>query len=573
MLAPSQRKDGTPHSRVADSALTLILSVVIAAVIAAVICIPQAHAATPCEGLPTVALDNASVAASVTVAGPSFTAADGKTYTEVPPFCKVSVLATPSPDSTITIELWLPNPGWNGRFQGVGNGGYAGTSAVAVPAMISALKSGFAVATTDMGTAPSANSNADALVGHPQKWEDFGSRATHLMTTLSKQLLGSYYGQDAQYSYFNGCSTGGQQALMSAQRFPADYDGILAGSPANNRTHVHTGLLWNNIALRETPNSQFSSDQTKLVTNSVVAACNVKSGGLATDPFLTDPRSCDWDPGVLLCSSLTATNCLNADQVAAARKIYAGPQNPVNGHRIFPGSIRGGETDSQFGWSAQGRNSEPQFASLFKWTFGLTWMASTYDFNQHMASVDSLLGITLNANNPDLSQFKARGGKLIGYHGWADPVISPQDSINYYQRVVATQGQNATQGLKRTQDFYRLFMVPGMAHCAFGTGANAFGNLFSGLVYAAPPPASSRENDAMVALQAWVEAGKAPVRIVATKYVQDVPELGIQMQRPICPYPQMPRYSGSGDVNAASSFVCAEGPNTVNQMPASEYLH
>ncbi len=534
-----------------------------------------ALAATPCEGMSTVALENARVTASTLVAGPSFTGPDGTSYTNVPSFCKVSAVATPAPDSVISIELWLPASRWNGRFQGVGNGGYAGTIAVGVPTMIRGLKSGFAVASTDMGTAPSVNSNADVLIGHPEKWADFGSRATHLMTAVSKQLIASYYSRPPEFSYFNGCSTGGQQALMSAQRYPADYDGILAGAPANNRTHAHAGILWNYNALNATATSRFTASQAKLVTDSVVAACNVKSGGLASDKYLTDPRGCDWDPGVLTCNATNAANCLTPDQVMAARKIYAGPSNPATQRRIFPGSAKGSENDTQLGWSPQGNINEPRFGSLFKWVFGPAWLASTFDFDQDMASLDAWLAPVLNANSADLSQFKNRGGKLLAYHGWADPIISPQESINYYLRVAAAQANNATVGLNRTQSFYRLFMVPGMQHCAYGPGPNAFGNLVSGLVVAPEPPYQDATHDALVALQHWVEQGVAPNRLVATKYVQDQPALGIEMMRPICPYPQMPKYSGSGDSNVASSFICTNsqfGQQGSEQMPAPEYL-
>jgi pimeloyl-ACP methyl ester carboxylesterase len=532
-------------------------------------------AAAPCESLVGASVDGARVTASVTVPGPVYVAADGQAYDRIPPFCKVSAVATPTPDSLVSIELWLPTEGnWNGRFEGIGNGGYAGTIAVGAPAMVVALRRQFAVATTDMGTVPSTNNNADLLVGHPQKWEDWGHRATHLMTTVSKQLVAAYYGRGPAYSYFNGCSTGGQQALMTAQRYPQDYDGILAGAPANNRTHIHTGLLWNFQAQKATLFSTFNTDHARLITTAVAQACAVKSGGLAQDAFLTDPRTCDWDPGELQCSGPLTTNCLSADQVAAARRIYQGATNPVTGRRIASASTRGAETDSLFGWQSQGR-AEPQFGSLFKWVFGLAWQATSYDFDQHMASVDSLLAPILNANNPDLGAFRARGGKLIAYHGTADPLIPVQDLVNYYHRVAQVQPGSLHVGLNRTRQFFRLFVVPGMAHCAGGAGPNAFGNLFSGAVLAPEPPAVDGGHDAMVALQNWVEGGSGPDRLVATKYVNDQPSQGIQAQRPICAYPQFPKYV-AGDPNAASSFTCDDNGNSgaaaLNPMPAPEYL-
>ena len=531
----------------------------------------QAPAAT-CESLVALSVPDTTITSAVSIPGPSFTAPDGRTYQEVPPFCRVTALATPSPDSLINIEVWMPSSGWNGRFEGTGNGGYAGNIALDVPEMISGVKAGRTVAATDMGTAPSTNNDGDVLVGHPEKWVDFGYRATHVMTVVSKLIIAAFYGQPPRYSYFNGCSTGGQQALMEAQRFPDDYDGILGGDPANNRTHVHTAAVWNYKAFHTTPASFFTSDKIQLVTQSVVAACAVKSGGLATDAFLTDPRLCEWDPGALQCPTLDGPDCLTADQVQAARAIYDGARNPTNGHLIFPGSVKGSENASDLGWAAQESTPEPQFDSLFKWVFGPTWLWSTFDYDRDMADVDLVLAPILNANSTDLSGFKARGGKLLMYHGWADPIVAPQDMIDYHNRVVATQGKQAARALKETQTFFRLFMVPGMNHCSSGPGPNAFGNLYSAHIVVPPPPASDAAHDAFLALQEWVEHGVAPARIIATKYVNDLPSQGIQMQRPLCPFPAVPRYSGTGDTNDAASFVCIDDHATNNPMPAPEYL-
>jgi feruloyl esterase len=434
--------------------------------------------------------------------------------------------------------------------------------------MVASLKAGASVGNTDMGTAPSANNDGDAMIGHPQKWADFGWRATHEMTLAGKAIAAAFYGSAPKYAYFNGCSTGGQQALMEAERFPEDYNGILGGDPANNRTHVHTDVLWIYRLTHLPADSLFTSGQTQAITQAVVAACAVKSGGLATDPFLTDPRDCDWDPGALACTLPNQpSNCLNADQVAAARLIYQGPKNPATGQLIFPGTVKGSESDGQFGWV--GLESEPEvpFGSLFKWVFGPTFLWPAFDFSQDMASVDQLLAPVLNANNADLTAFREAGGKLLMYQGWADPLVSPQNLIDYYLRAVDSQGS-----LNRTQGFFRLFMVPGMYHCAFGPGPNAFGNLFSGQVYAAPPPVEDALHDALIALEQWVETGTAPARLVATKYNSDVPNLGIVMQRPLCPYPAVPKYSGKGDTNSADSFTCAVDTGDSNQVSASVYL-
>lgn len=530
----------------------------------------------PCEALATVAVESGRVTAAAWVPGPTYVTPTGQTLTDLPPFCKVSVVATPTPDSLVNIEVWLPTSAWNGRFQGIGNGGYAGTMAAGMPAMAVALRRQFAVANTDMGTAPSSNNNGDALVGHPQKWEDWGHRATHLMTVIGKQLVTAHYGMQPTYSYFNGCSTGGQQALVTAQRYPQDYDGILAGAPAHNRTHIHTGLLWNWQAQKATPNSAFGSDHTKLITAAVAKACAVKSGGLAGDGFLTDPRTCNWDPGELQCPTATSTGCLPAELVDAARKIYAGPRNPADGRRIASGGTRGSETEPLFGWQSQGR-AEPQFGSLFKWVYGLTWQAGSYDFNQHMAAVDSLLAPILNANNPDLSALRLRGAKILAYHGTADPLIPVQETINYYHRVAQTQPGTLQVALNRARQYFRLFVVPGMNHCAGGPGPNAFGNLVSGEVVAPEPPVADADHDAMIALQRWVEQALPPDQLIATKYTQDQLGLGVQAQRLICAYPQFPKYTGSGDPGKAGSYLCADNGNwskpALNPAAAPAYLN
>lgn len=549
-----------------------------AAVFFSSLCVTMPAVAGPCENLvvnPGGVLGG-KVTGALSVSGPLFVAPDGVTYTGVPAFCKVSAVLTPSSDSFVNVELWMPANSWNGKYQAVGNGGYAGSLAQGVPAMIAALQSGFAVANTDMGTAPSSNGNADALIGHPEKWIDWGWRSTHLMTTTSKQLIQAFYGQAPSKSYFNGCSTGGQQALMAAQRFPEDYDGILAGAPANNRTHVHTAVLWNYQATHKTPQSLFfSTDQTKAMTKSVVAACAAKSGGLATDPFLTDPRACDWDPAVMQCTGLPDGICLTPDQVTAARAIYSGPRNPRTGRQIYPGLPKGSESDGQFGIAAMSTQTETPFGSIFKWVFGPTFTYLNFNFDTDMASMDSILASNLNANSVDLTAFRNRGGKLIMYHGWADPLAPPQNTINYYERLVDSQNGRGASATNNVQSFARLFMVPGMYHCATGPGPNAFGNRFSGKVVVAPPGAANAENDIFLALQDWVEKGTAPTRITATKYVNDEKDQGVQMTRPICVYPQVAKYSGSGDPNTASSFICAPaaGKTDPSQVSAPEYLN
>jgi hypothetical protein len=509
-----------------------------------------------CEDLLTTTLPNARIVSAMTLTG-TVKGPNGVIYKNLPTFCSVAILATPSSDSAINILLWMPE-NWNGRFEGTGNGGYAGNMAIDAPAMVYAIQHRMAVAATDMGTAPSANNNGDVLVGHPQKWIDFGYRATHVMTTLSKDVLRVYYGRGPSYSYFAGCSTGGQQALMTAQRYPADYDGILGGDPAHDRTHTHTGVLWLYSQLHKSPTNMLTTDQVAMITNSVLNACVVKSGGVSSDTFLTDPSKCNWSPSALLCKGTGQSNCLSAEQVAAVKAIYAGPKDPVTGASIFPGSVRGSENASMFGWKAALTAAEPPFGSLFKWVFGLQWQSTQFDYHQNMKDMDQILATTLNANSTNLTTFQNRKGKLLMYHGWADPLVAPQSLVNYYTGVVKAQGKGKydSASLAKTQAFFRLFLVPGLNHCSGGPGPNAFGNQFAGTFVGPEPPSNDARHHALTALIDWVERGKAPDQIVATKYVNDQPSQGIAMQRPLCPYPKVAHYTGRGSSKVATNFVC-----------------
>lgn len=518
--------------------------------------LPVVSSALPCSMLLTLGIESAQITAAVLVPAISTD----------PAYCKVRALATPAPGSLIDIEVRLPTPeNWNGRFHGLGNGGFAGTGTVDLNMAklgMNALKEGFAVATTDMGTTPANILLADVLIGQPQKWVDWGSRATHIMTKVAKSLVTAHYGMGPKWSYFSGCSTGGQQGMMSAQRYPEDYDGILSGAPAANRTHLHTSFVWNYSALNATLNSRFTAESAKLLTDAVVAACGVKTGGVAGDTFLADPRGCDFDPGVLQCTATKTSECLHADQVEAARRIYAGTST-ASGALIFPGLAKGSESAS---FVTQGLLHEPLFASLFKWVFGPTWTWAGYEFDSSTDVVDSVLADMLNANNPSLDAFKSRGGKVLRYHGWSDDAIPPQDSINAYKSTIAHEAQKSPgRALQRTQDYYRLFMAPGVLHCAGGPGPNSFGQDDTGV---AQPLSADASGKAMIALQQWVESGIAPERLIATNATTG-------MTRPLCLYPNSARYNGTGPTNQSSSFTCETSPFNapgLNPDPAPKYL-
>jgi hypothetical protein len=394
------------------------------------------------------------------------------------------------------------------------------------------------------------------------------------MTVAGKEVLQGHYGRGAQYAYFSGCSTGGSQALHEAQQFPADYDGILAGAPANNRTHLHTDVLWNYDVTHRTPDSLIPPDKLQLMTRAVLGACAAQSGGLPSDPYLTDPRACRWDPAEIQCAegANDTSQCLTPAQVEAARLVYDGPRNPRTGRLIYAGPERGSESGSTFDWARlQGitvPSDIPLFSGLFYWAFGPDWDWRTFDYDRDMALLDDLLAAILNANDPDLDRFRERGGKLIGYHGWADALVPPQDFVSYYERVAARdsgrggpqlasalpaggepvstiiQGpdttaaeeddggtQNSGGRTARTRDYFRLFLAPGVGHCSGGPGPNQFGNVQPAAVPANP------ENNLLLALRRWVEEGVAPRSVVATKFVNDAPASGVAATRPLCPVP------------------------------------
>jgi feruloyl esterase len=491
---------------------------------------PPASAVT-CESLANLPLPHGKITIAAVEPGGAVTGSNFPKLYDLPSFCRVAATLMPSSDSNIKIEVWMPASGWNENYEGTGNGGYAGS--VQYQDLAAGLRRGFAVANTDMGTSPSSMENGDALIGHPQKWLDWGSRSTHEMTVAAKQIVRAYYGKEPRLSYYVGCSTGGQQGLVEAQRFPDDYDGIVAGAPAHNRTRLHMTFLWDLAAEERTATSYIPASKLPLITDAMLDAC-VAQKAVLTDRFLSNPASCRWDPQEILCKAGDAPDCLTAEQVATAKNIYDGPRNPVTHVPIYPGLTRG----SEFDWSyLLPQNGDPRFDALFKWTFGPSWNWRTFDFNRDVTAVDDRLASMLNATDPGLQAFKAHGHKLIVYHGWADVVVPSQESINYYKSVENAQEKDAASHhrskTEETQEFYRLFMVPGMAHCSGGPGLNRI--------------------DALDSIELWVEKGIAPEKIVAKRVDKDA----TQMTRPVCPYPQTIRFNGSGDANEAASFSCS----------------
>jgi feruloyl esterase len=466
----------------------------------------------------------------------------------------------PSTDSNIDVEVWMPRQNWNGRFLGNGSGG-GGGGILYFSGLVEGLRRGFASAITDLGTAPDPN----LAVDHPERWRDFGYRANHEMTVAGKALTNAYYKTAPRTSIFQGCSTGGQQALSIAQRYPDDYHGIIAGAPANNRTHLHT-LFVNNMQALTAPGAQLSQGKLNMITGRVVAACAGNDGGAPTDTYLTDPRRCNFNPDTLpLCSGVDNDSCLTAPQLAALKTTWNGPVNPRTGERIFTGLPLGSES-MVFGLAFQGDAVAwpPQQFYMFKWALGASWNFSTFDFDHDMDAVDARLASIMNANDTDLTRFKAAGGKLMMFSGTADPGVPYQSALEYYERVIQAQGGD----LSGTQNFFRYYLVPGMGHCSSitgGPGVGDFGQPYS--PYVPKDPAQ----DMLLKLVDWVENKNAPDSIIATRYA-DPAGTTVAMERPICTYPKVPTYQGA-DATKASSFRCIDAPRNGVPTPAARYLN
>jgi len=373
-------------------------------------------------------------------------------------------------------------------------------------------------------------------------------------TVAAKAVIGAYYGKQPARSYFVGCSDGGREGLMEAQRFPEDFDGIVAGAPANDWSNLCTGFIWNGQALLKDAGSAIPLAKLPAIQKAALAACDANDG--VKDGLIEDPRTCRFDPSVLVCKAEDTSGCLTETQIVALKKIYEGPKNPRTGQQIFPGYPPGHEAVPG-GWrpwiisAAPGQTSiQMMFGASF---FGQAvyesnnWDFKTLNFDSDIAYAFEKAGVILNSTNPDLRSFRARGGKLIQYHGWADAAIAPQTSINYYEKVRSFFARYPdARGSGDVSSFFRLFMVPGLGHCFGGIGPRSFGQ--DSNEFSADP-----ERDVIAALERWVEKGIAPDFLIGTG---TAPTDKKPMTRRLCPYPQVARYDGSGDPNQASSFTC-----------------
>jgi feruloyl esterase len=448
----------------------------------------------------------------------------GSPLTNLPSFCRVAGTISPVPDSVIKFEVWMPTSNWNHRFMAVGNGGFSGAPWYRF--MAAAVREGYAVAGTDTGHQGPVPDASFAL-GHPEKVIDFGHRSVHETTVKSKAIVATFYDAPAQKSCFDGCSSGGKQGLMEAQRYPADFDGIIAGAPGNHWEHFLASAIWIGQATHLTPASSLPKEKLAILHQAALDVCDASDG--VKDGVIRDTLSCHFDPAVTQCKDTDTSACLPPEQIDAARKIYAGPVNPRTHEKIFPGL----EPGSEITWYHFAAPAFPIAASHFRYVIfkDPKWDPSTLNFDSDIAIAEKIDNGTLTATNPNLKPFFAHGGKLILYHGLSDGLIAPQNTINYYNAVLKTTGPAAVSSM-------RLYLAPGMEHCFGGDGPNIF--------------------DLEAPLADWVEENKVPGPILALHFPANAPPTKPDRTRPLCAYPQVAKYKGSGSTDEASNFACAK---------------
>ena len=472
-----------------------------------------------CDSLRTLSTPQVTVTAAETVpAGvfvqppaPGAATATTQHPEPIPRHCRVKLTLKPSSDSNIYSELWMPADGWNGKLLVVGNGGFAG-SIQGYGDMQVALRLGYATAATDTGHNTADGPNGMFALGHPEKIVDFAYRALHETTVESKRLIRTFYNRTPQYSYYKGCSTGGRQGIMAATRFPDDYDGIIAGALANRHIHMHTAGSARQIELARHPDMAISPEKAQMVSDAVMNKCDLLHEG-----FLNNPQQCTFDFSKFLCKGAESNECLTQPQLKAVEMFYGGVKNG-KGEVIFAGQVLGNPLTPQ-------RSSQTVNVSdtVRIWAFqNADYDWRTFDIDRDMPVIDQKIGF-VDATDPDLKKFKAHGGKLLLYAGWGDTGITPKNTVEYYESVVNKMGK------AETNDFTRLFMVPGMGHCRGGNGPDTF--------------------DTIGTLETWREKGTTPAAIAATNKTSG-------LSRPLCPYPQYAKYKGSGDLKEAANWAC-----------------
>lgn len=477
-------------------------------------------AADSCASLSGLSLSHAKIDSAQNIPAGNFSIPPARpggrnqTYKDLPAFCRVAATLTPTPDSNIKIEVWMPAANWNGKFQAVGNGGWAGT--ISYEAMAKALRNGYATTSTDTGHTVG---NGSFVEGHWEKLIDFLYRSEHEMTVRAKAIVAGYYGSAPKRSYWNGCSTGGRQGLMEATRYPSDFDGIVAGDPANPRSVHDSWDLSVTVAIHKDPAAVIPNEKFSTIHKAVIAACDKLDG--VEDGLVTNPKACHFDVAALTCKGADNASCLTPAQVQSAKRLMSPAK--ADGVNFYPGLL----PTSELGWGAlAGPDANPRGADNFKYVIykDAKWDWHSFDADKDLAAArkaDELESVT----TADLSAFTRHNGKIVFYHGWSDPQISPQGGIDYFE-AVQKQTRNASSST-------RLFMIPGMGHCRGGEGA-------------------TDDFDAVASLDHWIETGEAPERISAAHMTGGKPV----RTRPLCAYPQVARYKGTGSTDDEANFVC-----------------
>ena len=502
-----------------------------------------ANRADDCARLVEVRLPGAAVLTAQFYEAGNFRTSDGKPLPKQNAFCKVVGRAAPSSDSDIRFEVWLPAKDWNGRLWGVGNPSFAGS--ISQGALGNRMAKGYAAVATDTGHQTDDDEDARWAVGHPQKVMDFGQRGIHLAAFNAKRIVAAFYGRPPDRAYFAACSTGGTQALMEAQRYPEDYDGIIAGAPLPDITSIYIAAGdWQFKWLADTSH-HIPAAKLPAIRFAVETACDEIDD--VKDGVIEDPRQCTFDPRMLACSGPETDQCLTSPQLETLHQLYARKVSST-GKTLFYGYAMGAEAGLDDWHFRAGPGTDGLFVDALAFWSGLVfedaaWDFRTYDIERDGRLADRKLAAVLNADHPDLSRFAARGGKLILYQGWADPGVSPFGTIEYFTQV------ESTLGAKRASQTVRLFMAPGMGHCYGGDGPSDFGQFSAG--------GGDPDTNLGAALQRWVEQGVAPERIVATKRKNDRdPTSEVVRTRPLCAYPLVAHYRGTGSSDVASNFDC-----------------
>lgn len=498
-----------------------------------------------CADLGGRTLDGDATVTSATPVSGTLALSATQTLSSLPNFCRVQGVSRPTSDSNIRFEVWLPTDTWNGRFMSSGEGGFAGSLNYTRNGLDGGLdeivRRGYVTASTDTGHVAS---DANWAIGHPERVVDYAYRAKHVVTLAAKDLISAYYGRAPVKSYLNSCSNGGRQALMEVQRYPEDFDGVVVGAPWNFQSHSTAGMIWTAQAL-DAPGASIAPAKLPAIQAAVVASCDARDG--LADGLIEDPRQCNFDPASLLCTGAETDSCLTAPQIGALRNLYQGPVNPRTTQPIYPGWAQGSEAS----WAGIVTNQTP--FSLGRSYYSnlvfedLNWDFRSFDFDADMAVADSKIGNLANATAADMTAAKNRGVKIIFYQGWNDQVLQPGYTPDYFDSVVGAMG-----GLAATQQFARLFMVPGMTHCYFGPGASSFGGVGQQI-----PPVRDAAHDLQKSLENWVENGVAPETMVATKYIDDAASTRtVKLTRLLCSYPKVARFKQGGDPHSAESFEC-----------------